>query len=104
MGQEEKGCSGNGGTAERKSEKDVCVSSTAEAKPSTDLGNGPAHDFSMPLCQCYSIFAQKSPKSQARLHIVGDEVGQRPVSLEDSASVQQSFICCAELFRYQLVQ
>lgn len=65
---------------------DVCVSWTAEAKPNTKLGNGPAHDLSMALCRYLSIFAEKRLSCQGKFHIVEDEVRQSPIMLESSAS------------------
>lgn len=58
MGQEEKGCSGNGGTVERKSEKDVCVSSTAEAKQSLIWAMGQHMTYPC-LCVSATVFLHK---------------------------------------------
>lgn len=82
----EGGGSGGEGTWERKGKKDVHVSWTAEAKLSTKLGNGPAHDLSVPLSWYWRIFAEERPNCQVNFAVAGDEVKQSPIMLACSAN------------------
>lgn len=83
----------------------MCVSAEL-LKPNQALSWAMGQHMTYPcLCVSATVFLhKKSANCQERLHIVGDEVGQRPIILEDSASVQHNFICCAGLFRYHLVR
>lgn len=91
----EGGGAGGEGTWERKWKKDMCVSWSAEAKPSTKLGNRPAHDLSVPLCWNWRIFAEERLNCQVNAAIAGDEVKQSLIILGCSAN------CPAEISAVQ---